>query len=710
MHLEPWTSLMNSLLRFASICLSVVAVGLPLAAAEVSKKAIVPQGTYVAADMSAYGCARLPNAVERRTLHIGQIIEGTYYEWQQSYVSTAADEPVPYHLACISLLKPDARSLDRTSAMDFLRRSSGVGEPAVTAKAAAVDTAKEQATSNFSPADVQAEPAKRVLQPNNDSEVQSRAVAPEPSTSAPPTPAEHRPAEDDASAPVAKSAVRKPQARALSAQALAAADPRTVLPATATTTFPYKTIGYLVVTYPNGERYRCTGVLVSVYVVLTAGHCIHNNDRGGWARSVEFYPAMYQEAVGAPVYRPYPPNTDVANLKATQEWTQMSGPDSFLVTQYRYDFAAIQFRTPFTYTSTFMPIVFNETTTQASTAGYPANLSGVSQTVYGMYAATGPETPSSTNSLRPRDVREFSLTSSGGDSGSPFYSVGGAGLYYALTGSLSYGNDDNTQAGGPWYDNWNRDLLTSWMTWTPGSASNASPPPTAPTVSLTAPTSLSQTTLSFLRFYNQGTISGTVTVKLANGATGQSLYTWTSPTIPSGAVLQQGLADIEYLIPATLRTTTYSISLQSSFNGYLQHVLWSPSVGALSNLSICNTSATSDPKVLIDVHSSRVGGYPSYVVAHNTGTATASVNLGIYDSRTGTRLGGYVLGNIPANGQARIAMTSIENGAGIYPAVDVPHYVVKVEGSFIGYLQHVVNNTAANVWMDMSVMCGLTAY
>ena len=42
-------------------------------------------------------------------------------------------------------------------------------------------------------------------------------------------------------------------------------------------------------------------------------------------------------------------------------------------------------------------------------------------------------------------------------------------------------------------------------------------------------------------------------------------------------------------------------------------------------------------------------GYPSTIVVYNTGSAAVDVQLGIFDARTGTRLGTYTTGQIAAN-------------------------------------------------------------
>ncbi|MES2308914.1 MAG: hypothetical protein V4507_08650, partial [Verrucomicrobiota bacterium] len=49
-----------------------------------------------------------------------------------------------------------------------------------------------------------------------------------------------------------------------------------------------------------------------------------------------------------------------------------------------------------------------------------------------------------------------------GDSGSPFFYVDPITSQAAMVGTLSYGDDLDDSAGGPWYDSWNKSLLESW--------------------------------------------------------------------------------------------------------------------------------------------------------------------------------------------------------------------------------------------------------
>jgi len=64
-----------------------------------------------------------------------------------------------------------------------------------------------------------------------------------------------------------------------------------------TTTYPWRTICKLYSTFPNGAVGGCSGAIIGCpdghgYHVLTAGHCVHSQDNGGWATSVKVIPGL----------------------------------------------------------------------------------------------------------------------------------------------------------------------------------------------------------------------------------------------------------------------------------------------------------------------------------------------------------------------------------------------------------------------------------
>ncbi len=213
---------------------------------------------------------------------------------------------------------------------------------------------------------------------------------------------------------------------------------------------------------------------------------------------------------------------------------------------------------------------------------------------------------------------------------------------------------------------------------------------------------------SFLRFYNAGTSAGAVTVTLNNEANGQTLRQWTSPSIPPGSEQQFSIGTIESGPgPTFAKPNYYAIKVQSGITGYFQHVLWRSADGTLTNLSTCGAGATASRTKLSGVHSSLfANSYPSTVVVSNTGASAAAVTLGVYDARDGSKRGTYTTNSIPANGQALLSMATIEAAVGA-PTEDMYHYVIKAEGIFTGFLQHLVTNTKAGVVTDMTTACAL---
>jgi hypothetical protein len=219
--------------------------------------------------------------------------------------------------------------------------------------------------------------------------------------------------------------------------------------------------------------------------------------------------------------------------------------------------------------------------------------------------------------------------------------------------------------------------------------------------------------ISLVRFYNGGTTAGTVSVTLADYLSGQTLTTWTSPSIAAGSAAQYAISTLESGGTATSFTKPdyYSLSVTPGFSGTFQHVLYRPSDGVLTNLSTCDSGITAPANRVVNVHSARLGanGFPSTVVIYNTGTASAAATLTVTDARDGTTLGSaYTTSSIPANGELVLPVSTIETGATVTPTSDQLHYVITAQSSFTGYLQHRVNNQQAGVITDMSTVCTLS--
>jgi V8-like Glu-specific endopeptidase len=654
-------------------------------------------------DMSAYNCADAATAATGETRHIGQFINGRYYEWNELRSGAGNTQ----RLTCISLIKPDPKQLSSDEAKTFLAHSFAVGAPPPSATAG--NTARAQAApeagalSDLNPADVRPEPLKRVDKTAKRSTEQTEQKASTPEL--PPVPATK--VFDGTATP----AIPRERAHAVPLAAPLAyetplavgVEDRTKIPSTAV--YPWTTVTYLVVSYPNGESYRCTATIVSPYVVLTAGHCVHNKNRGGYVVTARVYPGQNQAVLGDGVpITPYGSKADIQQAQTTLNWTEISGEDEYPATTYRYDYAAIQFKTPFTHTSTFMPILYGSTSASVTNAGYPATIQN--QTAYGLYAHTGNETAVSFNTYRSSHVREFAVDASGGNSGGPFFYVDQSNGQRYLVGSLSYGEDLDDAAGGPWYDSWNRDLVSAWAAWTPFGT------PTGSTTGLRVASAFSSTmemVESHLRFYNSGTSAGTVDVTLADYATGTILGTWNSPSIGAGVARQFSIKDLEDNAGGSFtKPAVYSLSIRPTFSGTFQNILWHKNNQTITNMSACD-SMTGAQKTLIDVHSSLVPSHPASIVIHNTGSAAANISLGVYNAATGARIGTYNAGSVPANAQKLTTVAAMEKSSGFSPGSNVYHYNIKADTAFTGYLQHWLHNTGSNVITEMTATCTITA-
>ena len=213
---------------------------------------------------------------------------------------------------------------------------------------------------------------------------------------------------------------------------------------------------------------------------------------------------------------------------------------------------------------------------------------------------------------------------------------------------------------------------------------------------------------SFLRVHNTGTEAGTATITLLTEQ-GDTWGQWTSPSVAPDAELQFAVTNIESdVASASSKPAYYSVGIRTSFQGYTQHVLYRPADGTLTNLSTCSAGVTADRAVLSGVHSSLIAaGFPSTIVINNTGSVATTVSLGIYDAATGNKRGTYVSPSISANGQAVVAVTTMEADIGMMPTANMYHYVVKAESQFDGFLQHLVNNIQVGVITDMTTACAI---
>ncbi len=215
---------------------------------------------------------------------------------------------------------------------------------------------------------------------------------------------------------------------------------------------------------------------------------------------------------------------------------------------------------------------------------------------------------------------------------------------------------------------------------------------------------------SYLRIYNSGDASGTVTITLRDPVTGGVLSQWKSPFIPPQAAPQFDIPTIEAAASAAFAIPpVYSVTIHADISGYFQHVLYRPQDGTLSNLSSCDTIPISVPiPRASSVHSALLSdGFPSSIVFYNTGEEAMSAIVGLYDARNGSRLGTYTTPSIAPLGQVTVTVATMESDIGVAPGAGMYHYNVKLDNAFTGMIQHLVNNRTAGLLTDMTTACPL---
>jgi V8-like Glu-specific endopeptidase len=664
--------------------LSLVAGFLCLSAPAFAQLADIPGATYTsgALDFAGYDCSATGGDLDRA--HAGQVIGGTYREWIA--VSKIADGKRA--VRCVSEVAPASRQLSRLDAQLLLAASlQGAPAPASTTERAA-----STGTPDFG-ADAGVATKGSLLGEFHDPKSYAVLDGGFGTTSA------GNPTSERAAAAEAEDAsLQIPRER----PAAIGTDERNKVGTTDAS--PWNTIGQLVVTWRDGTQSICTGTMISPYAVLTAGQCAHNRRKGGFAAKTSFAPGQSQETVLGEIKQAVPARF-ADYVETTSRWTQISGDETILINDARYDYAVYYFATQWTHTAAMMPLLFDSTQVAVGNhAGYPVSIGGAKGINQAMYFHSGLETGRSSALLRGIQVREYALDASTGSIGGPIWTYDGTTRNFV--GIVSYGGDD--YAGGVWFGGENKALISAWAAWVPGKGApqNAQPALHAP---LTFPSSTTFAS-SLYRFYNPGLVPGTVTVTFANGTTGEKLGTWTSPPLPPHSSKQFMVRDMENAASPPIDASgkdNYTATISSDFQGFVQTVIWNQTGVSLTNSSGCSNGVSDDVSNLINVHTTNITQYPSVIFIHNLSTKAADAVIGVYDARKGNRLGGIVVPAIAPNAAATFGAADIERVLNYTPYLEHDHYNLVIENDFYGYGQHVVYNNGAGLVINMTAKCSM---
>jgi V8-like Glu-specific endopeptidase len=709
------------LVKYAALCaaaaVTVNMAGLAHTRAAETDVTLTPVGTV----LSSYSCVKPASTATRR---IGQVIDGVMNEWIETYSDTNNN----LRIHCIHMTAPNTGALDAQQAADLLERSRRIG--ALTPNANSDRERSQEATG----ADIVDDMIKRAkpatpLRPKEATAEQMQSAqstnTTTPDVSAPmvalPVPSEggalrynefrwgidgsgksrmgRSSGQTGSEKQQSATETQKQQGANLELERaqVGAVDERSRVN---NPLFPANIVGKVYSEYSDGAVTTCTATLVSQYVALTAGHCIHARDRNGYATRVVFVPQQLQSTFGGAVTRPFGFKFASA-IAVSARWTQISGGSTILPTDSRHDYGVIYFSTAWTFTSTYAPIVYNYTGSTTFNFGYPGRVQDTDGND-GQWVDTGVENARSAITLRGFQVREFILDISGGNSGGPYFGWDGTNFFFS--GIVSYGYADN--GGGVWLGGTNESVFRSYAAWTPSSAT-----PSRISSDVRAPlilTSIFDGGESYLRFFNNSPSAGTVTVRFYD-LDGLDIGGWQSPSISPFASRQFTMAAIEQVSGLRIgNNEVVSARITATFTGLFQHVAWNVEGESLTNLTGCSNGLSSNISSAINVHSSLLEEvYPSYIVLHSLESQTSNISADVYDSVTGVRVGGVTITGVPGNASGVVSMSDIEDIMGFAPDSSQYHLNLVLSGNNAAYLQHQVENENSGVTTNFTSMCKL---
>jgi V8-like Glu-specific endopeptidase len=221
--------------------------------------------------------------------------------------------------------------------------------------------------------------------------------------------------------------------------------------------YPYNTIGFLTIDFPNNYM-RGTGFMVSPYTVLTNAHNIYIRAFGGWFETINFSPAQYEQQWPT-VVKPYlTVSPDLAETNDQYLTFENSGDRESSI---NHDYAALFFDEKISSITTFLPLEFDSNPTMVSLIGYPGMVRDTE--TMGMWRSEGPVI------RRDQYCLYYRAFTSGGNSGGPVLSYNRQANSYRVVAIHSFTTEGSIiYSGGPYFSEQNRQTFEKWLRWEPG--------------------------------------------------------------------------------------------------------------------------------------------------------------------------------------------------------------------------------------------------
>lgn len=218
---------------------------------------------------------------------------------------------------------------------------------------------------------------------------------------------------------------------------------------------------------------------------------------------------------------------------------------------------------------------------------------------------------------------------------------------------------------------------------------------------------------SFIRLYGLEGTDTSFELRAFGQATGRE-YQGQSVAVGANAVKQQAVSPIGSSDDRALTVYVKGSRPGLSLAGAFQHVKFNGATGEFENMSVCSINPTyggafgSLNNILLDVHTSVIPGYTSYISIINRDIASAhKYQVNVKDAASGLLLGQTEI-TVGATSTFKQPFSLIAQAIGFKATADQPHVTIEVVGMDGGppmLTSHVVVNEATGTEINMSTVC-----
>lgn len=230
---------------------------------------------------------------------------------------------------------------------------------------------------------------------------------------------------------------------------------------------------------------------------------------------------------------------------------------------------------------------------------------------------------------------------------------------------------------------------------------------------------------SYLRFYNRSGATATFTMRVVGSFYGTDYMNGQTYqlTVPNHASPQYAISELR---TAILSATGADITPRSGDEGVFvyvktdqdgkdvgfQHVQFKSSTGYFENVSLCTYTSSDDltrlNANLVNVHTSRLGSYPSQIGFINPDNRSRTLRGRVYDARTGASIGSFTQ-TASANGGKDDYFSDLESVMQFSPSSSQLHVNVEYEVadslSFTSVVGHGVRQLSSGADFNLTQFC-----